>query len=403
MASRPTPGPSFRGALLLSALALGCGKDQPPPTTTPGNPGAPAAVGAEPVDDRPAIDPIPEGWSTLTPQIVVADVDAAVDFYVAAFAADPTMKVAGPDGALFHAEITIGDSRVLIEREDDEWMSPSALGWTSASLTVYVDDVDAAFKRAIEAGGRVEMPVADMYWGDRYGQLLDPAGHRWSLATHTEDLSDAQLQQRLELLDKPTKPTKRRRSGKGAPPPAPWRVIAGTPASSATPSGYHTVTIALTVNDAVKALEFYARAFGATERSRIPGPDGRLLHAEVQIGDSVLLLADAFPKRGSKAPKDASGVPPLMVYQYLASPEVAFDAAMGSGAQVILPMQEVPWGDRLTVVTAPDGYGWGLAAHVEAIAADEIARRLQELAGGPPPPAPPPPAPAPPPPATKAK
>ncbi len=385
----------LRSSILVSAaLVVACGKDQPasqPPTASAAAPTNATSTEAPTPDDFPTDAPIPEGYSSLTPQIVVVDVDEALDFYAKAFDAKTLMAVQGPDGATFHAEVQIGDSRVLVEREDDEWMSPSATGWTSATLMLYVDDADATFKRAIKAGGKSEMAVAEQYWGDRYGQVIDPAGHRWAVATHVEDLTDTQMQERAKLLGSSgggAPSAGKRRKGKGAAPP-PWKAIAGSPASSPKPAGYRTLTIALTVNDAARAIEFYRKAFGATERNRMQGPSGKVTHAEVQIGDTILMLSDAMPgPHRVDPPSKRSGVPPLMVHHYVPNADAVFDAAMTAGAQVILPTCDVFWGDRFGVVAGPDGYGWGIAAQAEALAPDEIARRLQEAAGGAPPPPP---------------
>lgn len=409
--------------LAIAALVVACGKDQPasqPPSTAAATPAdADADAEATAADDFPTDAPIPEGYTSLTPQIAVFDVDEALKFYTAAFDAQTLMAVKGPDGATFHAEIQIGDSRVLVEREDDEWMSPSATGWTSATLMLYVDDCDAVFKRALEAGAKSKMPVAEQYWGDRYGRLVDPSGHRWAIATHVEDLTDAQMQERAKVIagggkspgGKGRKKKRGRRRGSKASAPPAWKAVAGTPASRPTPDGYRTLTIALTVNNAAQALAFYTKAFGATERNRTAGPDGKLVHAEVQIGDSVLTLSDSMPGRGRIEPPSAhSGVPPLMVHHYVPNADAAFNAAMSAGGQVILPTRDVFWGDRFAVVAGPDGYGWGIAARAEALPPEEYARRLQEAAGGPPP-APPtpaaakggaPPPPPPPPPPRKA-
>jgi uncharacterized glyoxalase superfamily protein PhnB len=382
--------------LLVLALAMACGKNKPassaPASAEAAAPDASAE--SETTPDRPDVDPIPEGWRTLTPQIVVADVDEALAFYEATFGATRTMAVAGPDGKIFHAEIGIGDSRILVERENDEWMSPKALGWTSSSLMVYVDDADKVFKKAIDAGARSQTPVDEMFWGDRFGVFTDPSGHRWAVATRVEELTDAQVTARLEIMRSPP-PKKKKGSGtrkrnkkRGKPPPR-WKAVKGRRATAHQPDGYHTVTIALTVPNAAAAIAFYTQAFGATERSRIPTADGKgVMHAEVEIGDSLLVLADPMPKQGEHPPKGGSSAPPLMIHQYVDDADRAFHVATGAGAWVVLATQDTFWGDRLGVVVGPDGYGWGLASQIEDLDAAELERRLQNAAGGPPPPPP---------------
>ena len=141
---------------------------------------------------------MPDGYHTVTASLTVKDSVAAIDFYQKAFAAREIMRMSGPDGKIMHAEIQIGDSRVMLadERPGMGCVSPVSLGHATDSLYVYVPDVDAAFKRAVAAGAKVVMPVTDMFWGDRFGAVDDPSGHRWGLATHVEDPTPDQMAQR---------------------------------------------------------------------------------------------------------------------------------------------------------------------------------------------------------------
>jgi uncharacterized glyoxalase superfamily protein PhnB len=132
---------------------------------------------------------IPDGYHTLTPSIVVREASKAIDFYKRAFGAEEIMRMDGPGGKIMHAEIRIGDSALMLCDEMPEMgaKSPGALGGSPASLYVYVEKVDAAWKRALEAGAKPVMPLADMFWGDRMGKLEDPFGHTWLLAQHVRD------------------------------------------------------------------------------------------------------------------------------------------------------------------------------------------------------------------------
>jgi len=132
-----------------------------------------------------AVKPIPDGYHTLTPYLTIRDAGRAIEFYQRAFGAG-------------HAELKIGDSIVMLSEESPEMgcHSPASLQGTTGSLFVYVPDVDAAFARAVKAGAKPVVPVSDMFWGDRHGALVDPFGHRWSLATHKEDLTPEQISQR---------------------------------------------------------------------------------------------------------------------------------------------------------------------------------------------------------------
>ncbi len=141
---------------------------------------------------------IPDGYHTVTAALTVKDGAAAIEFYQKAFGAREIMRVNGPDGKIMHAEIQVGDSRVMLADESPQMgcVAPVSVGQTTGSLYLYVSDVDAAFKRAVAAGAKVAMPVTDMFWGDRFGAVDDPSGHRWGLATHVEDPSPEQMAQR---------------------------------------------------------------------------------------------------------------------------------------------------------------------------------------------------------------
>jgi PhnB protein len=142
---------------------------------------------------------IPEGYATVTSYLIVKDVAKAIDFATRAFGAVERFRMLGLDGrTVRHAEVQIGNSIVMLGAEGgpSSAKSPLALGGTASSLYVYVDDVDAAFEKATKAGARALQPVKDMFWGDRYGKILDASGHEWGLATHVEDLTPEQLEER---------------------------------------------------------------------------------------------------------------------------------------------------------------------------------------------------------------
>ena len=144
--------------------------------------------------------PVPEDFHTITPQMAVKGVAAAIDWYTRALGAHELLRNAAPDGtSIMHAELLLGDSRFFVVDEfPDSVLSPSTLGGTTFTMHLYVPDVDDLFNRAVEAGATVVMPVADQFWGDRYGILRDPFGHRWSMASRIEDLSPKKLQDRAK-------------------------------------------------------------------------------------------------------------------------------------------------------------------------------------------------------------
>ena len=141
---------------------------------------------------------IPDGYHVITPYLVVDDGAAAIEFYTRAFGARERYRMPGPDGKVMHAELQIGDSVVMLADENPEQGAPSPkrLGGCTSSLLVYVEDVDAAFQKALDEGATELFPVTDMFWGDRFGKLSDPFGQQWSLATHVEDVTPEQMEER---------------------------------------------------------------------------------------------------------------------------------------------------------------------------------------------------------------
>lgn len=143
------------------------------------------------------VQPIPEGMHSLTPHLIVAGAADAIEFYKKAFGAVELMRLPGPDGRLMHASVRIGDSALMLVDEMPEYgaLGPRALKGSPITIHLYSTDVDATVAQAVAAGAKVTMPVAEMFWGDRYGQLEDPFGHRWSVATHTRDLTPEEIRQ----------------------------------------------------------------------------------------------------------------------------------------------------------------------------------------------------------------
>jgi len=145
--------------------------------------------------------PIPEGFHTLTPHLVVKGAGKAIDFYKKAFSAEEIRRVPGPDGkSIMHAELKIGNSRLMLVDEFPEMNArgPESIGGSPVTIHMFVEDADAVFNQAVNAGAQVRMPLADMFWGDRYGVLADPFGHLWSVATHKEDLTPEEIGKRMQ-------------------------------------------------------------------------------------------------------------------------------------------------------------------------------------------------------------
>jgi PhnB protein len=149
-----------------------------------------------------SVKPIPEGMHSVTPHLICAGAAEAIEFYKKAFGASETSRLTGPNGKLMHASIRIGDSTIMLVDEMREYgsLGPQVLKGSPVVIHLYVEDVDAFTARAVAAGAKITMPVQDMFWGDRYGQLEDPFGHRWSVATHVRDVSPGDMQQAMQKM-----------------------------------------------------------------------------------------------------------------------------------------------------------------------------------------------------------
>jgi PhnB protein len=145
--------------------------------------------------------PIPDGYHTATPYLIVNDAAGAIEFYKRAFGATEVMRMAQPNGKIGHAEIKIGDSPIMLADESPEMgaRGPKSFGGSPVSILLYVEDVDTTFSRAVAAGAKVQRPVADQFYGDRTGGVEDPFGHVWYIATHTEDVSPEEMRKRAAV------------------------------------------------------------------------------------------------------------------------------------------------------------------------------------------------------------
>jgi PhnB protein len=150
------------------------------------------------------------------------------------------------------------------------------------------------------------------------------------------------------------------------------------------PEGYHSLQTYLAVEDASKAIEFYKEAFGAEETIRMPGPDGKIAHAELQIGDSKLMLSDPFPQSNVQPPSERGG-PTGSVFMYVDDVDATFEQARSAGAEVVMPLEDMFWGDRFGTLTDPSGHVWSIATHKEDLSDEEMAERskaaMAEMAG----------------------
>ena len=155
-----------------------------------------------------SVKPIPDGYTAVTPYLTVKGAAAALDFYKKAFGAEEAFRMNTPDGKVMHAEIRIGGAVIMLHDEMPEWkaLSPQTIGDSASSVMLYVSDVDAVMKRALDAGATLVMAAADQFYGDRCGNVKDPFGHKWAIATHVEDVPPDEIARRAaKMFEQPNK------------------------------------------------------------------------------------------------------------------------------------------------------------------------------------------------------
>lgn len=145
------------------------------------------------------VNPIPEGYRTITPYLVLKGAAEALAFYAKAFGAVETVRMPGPGGSVMHAEVRIGDSMLMLSDEFPDWgqLGPLARGGSTCTIMLYVEDCDATFQRAVAAGCTATMPPTDEFWGDRFAKVTDPFGHQWAISTHVEDVTPEEMKKRM--------------------------------------------------------------------------------------------------------------------------------------------------------------------------------------------------------------
>ena len=254
---------------------------------------------------------IPAGMRSVNPYLIVSGASKLIDFMRQAFDAEEIMRAPTPDGSLMHAEVRIGDSVVELGDAGDRFPA------MAAALHLYVPDADAVYARAMEAGATSLFEPSDREYGDREAGIKDPGGNHWYIATH------------------------RLRSG------------------SYVPEGLGSVTLYLQVRGAADLIRFLSDGFGAQELDRHAAPDGRILHAKVSLGDSVIELSDAH---GEWQPMTAS------VHTYFPDADAAFSRALSAGATEIYAPTDHPYGERSGGVLDPFGNKWWIATYTGKIA-----------------------------------
>jgi PhnB protein len=278
-------------------------------------------------------EPISGVRQTATPQLRIRHAAAAIDFYRRAFDAREVMRFTVGD-SVAHAEILIGPSLIMLGEEAPEhgFASPETLGGSPVAMHLLVDDADAAIARAVAAGARLVSPAQDQFYGDRSGRVVDPFGYTWTIAARTEDLTVDEMQRRFAaLLPAPAEDAGER------------------------PEGFHTVTPYVVVQDAPALIEFLARSFDAKQVSRSMRTGGGV-HAEVEIGDSMLMVGGGAPGLSWR------GQPlPSAFHVYVPDTDATVARAIDAGATLVAPPEDKPYGERLAAVKDPQGSSWYIA------------------------------------------
>jgi PhnB protein len=279
-------------------------------------------------------EPMTAVQQTAAPRLRVKNAPAAIEFYKHAFGARELMRFSG-GGRIAHAELAIGNSIVMLAEEAPEYgfPSPEALGGSPVGMHLYVDDADAWVERAVAAGARLVTPVSDQFYGDRSGSVADPFGYAWTIATHKEELTVDEMQQRMAAMQAQRQPQE---------------------ASTFMPKGFHTITPYLVVEDVPAFIDFTARVFGAVETHRSSSHGG--IHAEVRIGDSIVML-------GGGSEGHPLGRPPMptALHVYVEDTDAVYQRALDAGASSIGAPVDQEYGERSGGVKDAFGNVWYIA------------------------------------------
>lgn len=325
--------------------------------------------------EKKKVKPIPEGHHSVNPNLCVKGAARAIEFYKKALGAAEVMRLRMPDGSIGHAEIQIGDSRIMLSEEFPDFgnRSPQSIGGTPVSVLLDVPDVDSLAARVSAAG--VMVKVTDQDYGDRNGGFTDPFGHKWIISTHKEDVTFAEYLKRMAAKEKQGERRGRERAVRPAKPATPWG------------RNFHTVTPYLTVLNGAQAIEFYKQAFGATENEsmRFVDPDGRIAHAEFTVGDSLIMLNDESQEYGKRGPRSLGGSP-VIIGLSVEDVDPVVARAVAAGAKVLIPVEDQFYGDRSGRLEDPFGHLWIISTHIEDVSPEEIERRteafMKRRAGG---------------------
>jgi PhnB protein len=291
-----------------------------------------------------------EPQPTVIPRLCFRDTRRAIEFYQRAFGAKETMRLVDPDQKIGIAEIQIGNERILLSDEYPEFgaVSPETLGGSTVRIKLMVPDADATAQRALAAGARLVRLVEDQFYGERVGQVADPFGYTWIIATHKQDVSVEEMQRGLNQWNERSEEEKMASNA----------AVSKTESSESTKAvpyireGFRTVTPYILVNGAAQFIEFVKNAFGAEERGRVPVPSGKIMHAEVKVGESILELSDG---------NDQYGPTPVALHYYVDDADATYARALEAGAVSTHAPVDQPYGDREAGVKDPFGNNWFIA------------------------------------------
>ena len=286
------------------------------------------------------------------PSLCFRDVARAVEFYKEVFGAEESFRLLEQE-KLGVAEIRIGNTKFILSREAPEYgvasgTSPETLGGSTVRMKLMVTDADATARRMLASGGRIIRPVEDQFYGDRAGQIADPFGYTWIVATHQEDVSVQEMQRRLDRL---AKQANENLEEKVTSKPAVSRAESGE-SKRAVPyirAGFRAVSSYILVNGAARFIEFLSEAFGATERGRVPVPGGKIMHAEVQLGDCVIEMSDG---------NEQFAPAPVTIHLTVPDAEEAYRNALRAGAVSLYEPSMQFYGEYEAGVRDPFGNEW---------------------------------------------
>ena len=284
-------------------------------------------------------EPIASVHPAAAPRLTFRDAAKAIEFYKDAFGAQEGMRFE-VGGKIPHAEIKIGNSTILLTEEWPEGnrFSPETLGNSPVMMALSVPDVDRFFAHAIGTGAKTVIPIADQFYGRREGTLQDPFGYLWSVSTVTEEMPVEEMHRRMDAMSK-------------------GDAVAKKPAVGPVPPGFHTVTPYLVAEDGPALLEFTKQAFGGEETFRTVAPAGGL-HAEVRIGDSMLMVGGGIPGREFRStPKTHA------LHIYVEDTDAVCKKALAAGATLIDEPRDQEYGERSGSVKDPAGNIWYIATH----------------------------------------